>query len=887
MRNIEESVITNNLVEEIIDILDEVTFRELEDNSGKDMSTIFSILQEEAYKVVNLREFSKDSPSINLESLPTLQAGFEEYLRKKDLAYFTYSILPSFDLNWHCFGKSTQVRMFDGSIKNIEDIVVGDLVMGPDSKSRRVLKLFRGIKPLYKIESTSNVDSYICTEDHDVVFWDRNNIIRKIKPKDIPERKHSTKIPSKWHDTYSQRMVGYEGNSSFEIDPYYLGLWLGDGVSINTTIAAADKETVEFLEGYAERLDMVLHKTESIKYTIVKKRGSGVRNKLKQLLKKHNLLKNKHVPKELMSCDKETRLKLLAGFIDSDGSLNNNMFVCSNVNETLIKGMFDIAQSLGFRCSLRQKHYESKGWNSKPIWSLFISGNLYKIPTLIKRKQCTYINKSRDWSRCNIKKVTYLGEGEYFGFECDEDHLFLLKNGLIVSNCLEWFNLIQLYRLLCVIASRDHSKSFTFSFAHILWRLYRYTRPTAIVTPPDDIKFYREGMLITNEFKLAKRLLKKVKIEIEENEILHEALLPKSSDNAWKEEAIHCANGSELTLSSFHTSNRGPHPGWIVVDDFLDKSAIYSKEQRDKFKEVFFGEIMNMILPQGQVTTVGTPFHNQDLYADLKNDPSWKVFEYPAIFPDGSLLYEGRYNFEALKAKRISLGSMIFSREILVRPVSDSTSIFPWSILETSFVGMENFVMVQNRESYKCRLTRVGIGVDWAISANTGADFTEITVLGLDEFEQIHLLWIETLHGASHNQQIMTLQRLNNSFKAEIILVENNGFQQVMADLCRERGIMNVQTITTTSRNKKDLYEGLPSLAVYFEQGKFRFPRGNETSIDKTNALCSQLNSIAFDEDSGKLESISEHDDKAMSLKFAVEAVKYVSSGFRVGAVEV
>ena len=296
---------------------------------------------------------------------------------------------------------------------------------------------------------------------------------------------------------------------------------------------------------------------------------------------------------------------------------------------------------------------------------------------------------------------------------------------------LEWFQMAQLYRLLCIEAARDHSKSYSWSFAYPLWRLYRYTRPTTVVNPPDEIKFYKEGMIITNEFKLAKKLLKKVKEEIQTNQILYEALYPEKNVGGWANESITCKTGAEITLSSFRTSNRGPHPGWIVVDDFLDKSAIYSKEQREKFVEVFNAEIMNMILPQGQVIVVGTPFHEKDLYSTLKEDPQWHVFEYPAIFPDGSILWSNRYNFEALKAKRITLGSMIFSREILVRPVSDSTSIFPWSILEQAFVNMNNISLVSNRQSYPVKLKKVAIGVDWALSANAGADYTEMVAGGL------------------------------------------------------------------------------------------------------------------------------------------------------------
>lgn len=443
---------------------------------------------------------------------------------------------------------------------------------------------------------------------------------------------------------------------------------------------------------------------------------------------------------------------------------------------------------------------------------------------------------------------------------------------------IEWFNMVQLYQRLCIMAARDHSKSYSFSFAYVLWRLYRYTRATALIQTPDDIKFYKEGMLITNEFKLAKKLLKKVKEEIQLNDVLRDALYPDKNTGGWANESLTCKNGAEIGLSSYRTSNRGPHPGWIVVDDFLDKSALYSKEQREKFIEIFHGEIMNMLLPQGQCLTIGTPFHEKDLYANLKTAPGWRVFEYPAIFPDGSLLWQRRYNFDALKQKRLTFGSMIFSREILVRPVSDTTSIFPWDILQTSFIGMNQYVLVENSSSFPVRFKKIATGVDLAISAKTGADYTVMITVGEDEIGRIWLLNMVRLHGASYNEQIANLQLINHSFRPDVILMEDNGFQRVMAGLAREAGMDNIVEHTTTGNTKKDLYEGLPSLAVLFERGQIKFPRGNEKSIESTNIICSELNSITFS-DRGKLESVSEHDDTGISLYLAIKGLRYIHTG--------
>ena len=519
-----------------------------------------------------------------------------------------------------------------------------------------------------------------------------------------------------------------------------------------------------------------------------------------------------------------------------------------------------------------------------------VGGDYEKLLEILAEETNNVVNLKqfdKSLTTCTIQGLPHLQEGfevylrkknlAYFSFS-------VLPDFELAYHTLEWFSMIQLYQKLNVIAARDHSKSYTFSFAVPLWRLYRYTKPDGFSVLPDDIKFYREGMIITNEYKLAKKLLKKVKEEVKFNPILSKALYPQGDEGNWASESIACRNGAEITLSSYRTSNRGPHPGWITVDDFLDRSAMYSKDQRESFKESFNAEIMNMILPQGTIDVVGTPFHEKDLYSDLKMDPNWRVFEYPAVFPDGSVLWANRYSFESLKAKRLSLGPLIFSREILVRPISDSTSIFPWSLLEKAFLGMKDYCLVKNRASFPIKFRKVGIGVDWALSATVAADFTEMTVLGEDFQGHLWLLEERTLHGAGYNQQIAELQALNVAYGADVIMVEVNGFQKVMSGLATEAGMTNIVEEVTTGHTKKDFYEGLPAIAVLFEQGKMHFPRGDEYSIEKTNEICSQLNSMAFDEDKGTLESISEHDDKSMSLYLATKAIKSVNGIFRVGS---
>ena len=64
-----------------------------------------------------------------------------------------------------CLAKGTQVMMFDGTLKNVEDINVNDLLMGDDSTPRRVLSLARGREQMYWVRQKHGID-YRVNESH-------------------------------------------------------------------------------------------------------------------------------------------------------------------------------------------------------------------------------------------------------------------------------------------------------------------------------------------------------------------------------------------------------------------------------------------------------------------------------------------------------------------------------------------------------------------------------------------------------------------------------------------------------------------------------------------------------------------------------------------------
>jgi hypothetical protein len=82
-----------------------------------------------------------------------------------------------------CFAKGTQVLMFSGNAKNVEDIDIGDIIMGDDNSTRTVLQLCRGYSKMYKISHRNGMgEPYIVNEKHKLVLKNIvNNSIIEIK----------------------------------------------------------------------------------------------------------------------------------------------------------------------------------------------------------------------------------------------------------------------------------------------------------------------------------------------------------------------------------------------------------------------------------------------------------------------------------------------------------------------------------------------------------------------------------------------------------------------------------------------------------------------------------------------------------------------------------
>jgi superfamily II DNA or RNA helicase len=305
-----------------------------------------------------------------------------------------------------CLGKNTEVLMFDGSIKLVQDIVVGDVLMGDDSTPRNVLTLARGSEMMYKVnEINSNPhiglfnDGYIVNESHILSLKTSNNSVLDISVLDYLKRTN--------RNATEDNLSGYRvpitfansvSDSALDPDPYLFGYWLGDNNHNHpnrTHVIACTRTLTEFLN-------------------------------------KHDIFANKHIPHHYKCASTKIQKELFAGIIDSNNyhnsykhylcdsdsnkndpdnnNDNDDNYYVAQQNDAFNKDVIFLARSLGFSCfKITQRGNE--------IIKICKKSSAYKI------------------------QVTQIGVDDYYGFEIDGNRRFVLGDFTVTHNTVLSLNI--------------------------------------------------------------------------------------------------------------------------------------------------------------------------------------------------------------------------------------------------------------------------------------------------------------------------------------------------------------------------------------------------------------------------------------------------------------
>lgn len=277
----------------------------------------------------------------------------------------------------------TLIPVYPRGFKRMADLQDGDIVFDETGYPANVVEVHpvQIGRPCYSVEFDDGA-AIVCDEDHlwytetkaDRTWRDgryiKGNGGNQKRGIGVQNRKKGTaKTTSEIRDTLIARgennhaiplagAVGYP-TKNLPIDPYILGLWLGDGTSRRAHFTTMDKEIVVELDRYASVIGMAFHEVSSNSgqaktYAI----SGGKVASLTRRLRKQNLILNKHIPRDYVYSSIDQRVDLLRGLMDTDGSIDPRKGRACEItqkNKQLAEGILQLLRSLGEKPTINEK----------------------------------------------------------------------------------------------------------------------------------------------------------------------------------------------------------------------------------------------------------------------------------------------------------------------------------------------------------------------------------------------------------------------------------------------------------------------------------------------------------------------------------------------------
>ena len=321
-----------------------------------------------------------------------------------------------------CLGYDTEILMFDGNIKKVQDIKVGDKIMGDDSKARNILSICRGEEQMYKI-SYNNNEYFKANESHILSLY-------LLVPYIITKYKNIFRI--KYYDNFKYNLIYFRTLKEAKCFCLTLNQTNIIDISIKDYLSLSE-ELKRNLKSFKNKIEFDTKYLYNDVYSFsiwffgkdIFSNNKRINDKITKTFKSYS---KEYIPYEYKCNNEKYRLELLAGCLDILGIVKENKYYeIIFEKEQICKDMLFVSQSLGF-----SSYYIIK--NNK--YYLFIKGGDFSIiPLRIKRKK---INDFETEKYCEHLlynfKIEKIKEKKYYGFTIDGNNRFVLGDFTVTHN---------------------------------------------------------------------------------------------------------------------------------------------------------------------------------------------------------------------------------------------------------------------------------------------------------------------------------------------------------------------------------------------------------------------------------------------------------------------
>ena len=364
-------------------------------------------------------------------------------------------------------------------------------------------------------------------------------------------------------------------------------------------------------------------------------------------------------------------------------------------------------------------------------------------------------------------------------------------------------------------------------------------------------------------------------------------------------------NGSSVdpTLEAIGSGGKitGAHVDIVVIDDLEDDLTVASASVRQKTRDWLAATVTPILNQGGMMLVIGTRKSEQDIYAHMKNDPTYRVIEDAAIkkWPDSyeyitdidekgneyikdvkvvgdyEVLWPEFRPIKYLLMERRSMGSHLFAREMQNQVQSEDDAIIRRDWVERAKRNNYTFDFPPNIDLSECLVVQawdLSIEADKKKAKSKDTDFTAGFCLARDPNGKIWVL--DMFHERGITQQsimnaIVSMYERWDEYVREI-WVEKNSFGAIHIQQL-QRTSLPVKPVVMTAKNA--LRNSIHHVAVLFENQLVRLPYGDAYSQKYMDTFCDEL--VAYP-------STGMHDDTICSFMHGVSALKKVGNTYSV-----
>lgn len=372
----------------------------------------------------------------------------DEYANARQGIYFEG--FPK-SLTGQCFEAGHLVAMSDGTLKSIENIKVGDVVLSIDGKTKNNV-IRTQVRHSNIMEMKTSSSKLHVTGEHP--FYTQKGWVEanNLSTKDV------ILIPS----IYSSQK-----SNMTDDELKFLGFWIGDGDTglrhgtttskryFKATVSSTKKDYVNSLNISFGVSKHSTHKT-ALRYNLHTKKHLTL---TKYLYKCFDEYKEKQIP--LIFNKREYGL-ILDGYLHADGEkLDNGNYNYSTSSKKLAYSLLSVASALGYSMSISERDRNDND----------ISINGVKVKTIKKQYRGVIITNPTKYDRCGVNvnnrhysKFRYINDaykGDVYNLEVDNDNTYIC-NGHAVHNCVslvKWF-IGEMCGVSDWQAARGHAKDF-------------------------------------------------------------------------------------------------------------------------------------------------------------------------------------------------------------------------------------------------------------------------------------------------------------------------------------------------------------------------------------------------------------------------------------------